>query len=136
MLCELGQDLFSDTRICWEVTPVLGYHLQHFLYSDSLQCVSACVLSHLSCLQLCVTPGAAARQAPLSTGFPRQEYRSGLPCPPPGDLPDLGIKPTSLVSCISRQGLYHERHLGGPNSVQQGLTSSFLVEVTKHTHAK
>ena len=32
-----------------------------------------------------------ARQAHLSMGFSRQEYRSGLPCPPPGDLPDPGI---------------------------------------------
>ena len=39
-----------------------------------------------------------ARQAPLSTGFPRQEYWSGLPCPPPGDLPDPGIRPVSLMS--------------------------------------
>ena len=34
-------------------------------------------------------------QAPLSMGFPRQEYWSGLPCPPPGDLPDPGIEPAS-----------------------------------------
>ena len=34
-------------------------------------------------------------QAPLSTGFSRQEYGSGLPCPPPGDLPDPGTKPHS-----------------------------------------
>ena len=37
-------------------------------------------------------------QAPLSMGFSTQEYWSGLPCPPPGDLPDPGIKPTSLMS--------------------------------------
>ena len=36
--------------------------------------------------------------APLSTGFSRQEYWSGLPCPPPGDLPDSGIKPRSPSS--------------------------------------
>ena len=35
------------------------------------------------------------RQAPLSMGFFRQEYWSGLPCPPPGDLPDPGIEPMS-----------------------------------------
>ena len=39
-----------------------------------------------------VTPCTIARQAPLSTGFSRQEYWSGLPCPPPGDLPNSGIK--------------------------------------------
>ena len=40
----------------------------------------------------------AARQAPLSVEFSRQEYWSGLLCPPPRDLPDPGIKPTSPVS--------------------------------------
>ena len=56
MLCELGQDLFYDTKICREVTPFLGYNLQYFLYSDSVQSVSANVLSHFTCLRLCVTP--------------------------------------------------------------------------------
>ena len=42
-----------------------------------------------------VTPWIVALQAPLSMGFPRQEYWNGLPFPPPGDLPNLGIKPMS-----------------------------------------
>ena len=46
-------------------------------------------------LQSCPT---RARQAPLSMGFSRQEYWSGLPFPPPGDLPNTGIKPASLMS--------------------------------------
>ena len=41
------------------------------------------------------TPWTAAHQAPLSMGFSRQEYWSGLPCPPPWDLPDPGIEPRS-----------------------------------------
>ena len=48
-------------------------------------------------LQLCqlfVTAWILTHQAPLSMGFSRQEYRSGLPFPPPGDLPNLGIFPT------------------------------------------
>ena len=45
-----------------------------------------------------VTPWTAALQAPLSMGFPRQEYWSGLLLPPPRDLPNLGIKPKSHVS--------------------------------------
>ena len=47
-----------------------------------------------SCMIL-VTPWTVARQVPLSMGFPRQEYWSGLPFPSAGDLPDPGIKPTS-----------------------------------------
>ena len=56
------------------------------------------MLSCFSCVLLFVTVGAIAHQAPLSMGFSKQEYGSGLPCPPPGDLPDPGIKPTSLMS--------------------------------------
>ena len=44
------------------------------------------------------TSWTVARQAPLSMGFCGQEYWSGLPCPPPGDFPDLGIEPASLRS--------------------------------------
>ena len=59
--------------------------------------MSVCVLSHFSHVQLFLTPWAVAHQAPLSMGFFRQEYWSGLPCPPPGALPSLGIKPRSLA---------------------------------------
>ena len=55
------------------------------------------VLSHFSRVQLFVTLWTAARQVSLSMGFSRQEYWSGLPCPPPGDRPNPGIKPMSLM---------------------------------------
>jgi len=45
-----------------------------------------------------VIPQTVAHQAPLSVGFSRQEYWNRLPFPPPGDLPNPGIKPTSLAS--------------------------------------
>ena len=51
-----------------------------------------------SCVQLFVTPWIVAHQTLLSMGFSRQEYWSGLPCSPPGDLPDPGIEPVSLGS--------------------------------------
>ena len=60
--------------------------------------VCACVLSCFSQVQLFVTPWTEAHQASLSVGFSWQEYWSGLPCPPPGDLPNPGIKPVFLVS--------------------------------------
>ena len=44
------------------------------------------------------TPWTVAHQAPLSMGFSKQGCWSGLPCPPPGDLPDPGIKPASVMS--------------------------------------
>ena len=46
-------------------------------------------------IQSFVTPWTGAHQAPLSMGFSRQEYWSGLPCPSPGDLPDPGTEPRS-----------------------------------------
>ena len=45
-----------------------------------------------------MTPWTVAVQAPLSMGFSKQEYWSGLPCPPPGDLSDVEIEPVFLVS--------------------------------------
>ena len=50
-----------------------------------------------SCPTLC-DPWTVAHQAPLFMGFSRQEYWSGLPCPPPEDLPDPGIEPMSPAS--------------------------------------
>ena len=65
-----------------------------------------CMLSCFSRIQLFVTPWTLARQPPLSMGFSRQEYWSGLPCPPPGDLPNPGIKPTSLASPALAGGFF------------------------------
>ena len=60
--------------------------------------VIVCVLSHFSRVQPFATPWTVACQAPLFTGFYRQEYWSGLPFPPPGDLSHPGIQPMSHVS--------------------------------------
>ena len=60
----------------------------------------------LSSDQLFVTPWTVAHQAPLSKGFPRQECWSRLPFPPPGDHPDLGIKPASPASLALASGLF------------------------------
>ena len=55
-----------------------------------------CVLVRFSPVWLLATYAQQAHQAPLSMGFSRQESCSGLPFPPPGDLPNSGIKPISL----------------------------------------
>ena len=57
-----------------------------------------CVLSHFSRVWLFATLWTVARQTPRSMGFSKQEYWSGLPCPPSGDLPDPEIEPRSPVS--------------------------------------
>ena len=63
-------------------------------------------------VRLFATPWTAAHQAPLSMGFSRKEHWSGLPCPPPGDLPSPGTEPVSLASlalvggCATIQAFY------------------------------
>ena len=65
-----------------------------------------CVLSHFSCVCLFATLWTVVCQAPLSMGFSRQEYWSGLPFPPPGDLSNPGIEPTSLTSPALAGGFF------------------------------
>ena len=70
---------------------------------ESLEVQGACVHDKLlHPVQLFVTPWTIARQAPLSMEFSRQEYWSGLPCPP-GEFPNRGIKPVSLTSKLHWQ---------------------------------
>ena len=59
--------------------------------------------------QLFETPRTVALGAPLSMGFSRQEYWSGLPGPPPGDLPNPGVKPASLTSPALAAGFFTTR---------------------------
>ena len=75
------------------------------------------MLSRFSFVLLFVALGTILCQGPLSIlqAFSRQEYWSGLPFPPPGDLPNPGIKLVSLVSyvsCNGKQAFYHLCHLG------------------------
>ena len=72
------------------------FHKQHIFFWNDHQhqdCTAAmilCILSCFSCIWLLATLWTLACQVPLSMGFSRQEYWSGLPCPSPGDLPDPG----------------------------------------------
>ena len=74
--------------------------LMVLMFSHMYVCISA------KLLQSCLTVWTVAHRAPLSMGFSRQEYWSGLPCPPPRDHPYPGIKPTSLMSPALAGGLF------------------------------
>ena len=65
-----------------------------------------CMLSRFSCVRVFATLWTIACQGPLSMEFSRQEYWSGLPCPPPGDLPDPGIWHVSLMSPALSGGFF------------------------------
>ena len=88
-----------------ELTPLQGQR-DHPPPSQSAQCVRA-------------TPWTVAHQAPLSMGFSRREYWSGLPCLPPGDLPHPGIEPASPVTAGLKANSLLLSHQGNPNIVQK-----------------
>ena len=74
-------------------------HVIHPPYRLCLIChCRLSVLRHFSCVQLFMTQWTVAHQTLLSMGVSKQEHWSGLPCPPPGDLPDPRIEPVSLMS--------------------------------------
>ena len=95
-----------DTALQYSSFPYLnpwiqmGFRTQNFSSFRKLMkhsCMHACMISHFSHVQVFVTLWTVAHQAPLSMGFSRQEYWSGLPCPLPGDLPNAEIEPTALT---------------------------------------
>ena len=87
-----------------------------------------CARSLLS--RLFVTPWTVARQAPLSTGFSRQEHCSGLACPSPGDLPNSGIKSVSFVSLVFADGFFTTVLPGKPLDVK-GNSIFFKLRMRK-----
>ena len=80
---------------------------------------SYCVCVKLNYVPLFVTPWTVAHQAPQSMGFPRQEYWSGLPYPPPGDLPDSGIEIASLVFPVLAGRFFTTAPSGKPTVILQ-----------------
>ena len=96
----------------WEVSQrsllTLGCNRLYLEIKGNEVCIQkVCVhATSLSCVRLFATLWTVARQAPLSVGFSRQEYWSGLPCPPSEDLPDTGIEPSSLRSPALAGGFF------------------------------
>ena len=77
-------------------------------HNPCLKCHCSCLVS-TSCPTLFANPWTVARQSPLSKGFPRQEYWSGLPYPYLGEIPNSEMNPgMELISCIDRQILYQK----------------------------
>ena len=74
-------------------------------------CVCVCVRARACARSLSVTAWTVAHQAPLIMGFPRQAYWSGLPFPPPGDLPNPGIEPESFASLAKQLDPFFKRLL-------------------------
>ena len=93
---------YSRQPQCPSVNPTSSIHMH------------SCVLSCFCCVQLSGTLWTVAYQAPLSMGFSREEFWSGLPCPPSCDLPDSGLEPTSPAAPVLQVGFLLKSHWGSP----------------------
>ena len=109
------------------------------LGGEKTKVVGCCCSNSFSHVWLCVTPWTVAHQAPLSMGFSRQENWSGLLCPPPGDLPDLGIFLTGqtlswggkLLLLITRSKVIEEA-----NKMKENSNFSKMLWIVKINHLK
>ena len=114
----------SVKKICW----VLTYRGDNVCFNKSslsertwpCLCVRKSRFSHV---RLFVTPWAVAHQVPLSMGFSRQEYWSGLTFPPPGDFPDPGIEPAAPEAPALPADSLLLSHHGSPRMTMPGVTS-------------
>ena len=93
-----------------------------------------CVFSCFSCVWLFVTLWTVARQASLFVGFSRQEYWSGLPCPPPGALPNPGTEPSSLRSPALAGGFFTTRATWEAHKSREGCPKKLDIQVLPPAH--
>ena len=93
--------MWKDTPNIWHQETQIKATVKYLLWKETQH--ASCVLS---CIRLFETPWTVAHQAPLSMEFSRWEYKSGLPLPPPGDLPDPGIESSSLTSPTLAGGFF------------------------------
>ena len=84
----------------------------------NMECMHMCLLSRFSHVQLFETPWIVARQAPLSMGFSKQEYWSGLSCPPPGALLNPRIESASPVSSALQMDFLTTEPPGNPQETR------------------
>ena len=103
--------------VLWNSLSLLAVNLYQGLTVNVIFKVS--VLSGFSRVNLCATLWTVACQSSQSTVFSRQEYQSRLPCPPPVNLPDPGIKPTSLMSPKLEAFPYNQCHHRSQYSLHQ-----------------
>ena len=122
----------SHTAVC---TPGFFYYLIWSSFHYQLHSLSLIVCMHvqsLSRVQLFVTLWTVDHKAPLSMGFSWQEHWSGLPFPPPGDLPDSEIEPESPVSPALQADYLPLSHWGSPFEPHWGAINFRSIKFADH----
>ena len=119
-LFSLSQEcMLPATRVSWWPAKVLQCQQEHpkfeFDHYRFMSVSQVCVLSHFIRFWLSAALWTVAHQAPLSMGFARREYWSGLPFPTPGGLPHPGMEPRSPTSPEWAGGLFTTLPPGKPN---------------------
>ena len=102
----MSPESLTNAHCCvpFKVSLLVRCSPKNFICTISLR--HACMLSCFSPVQLFATPWTVARQASLSMGFSSKESWNGWTLPPPGDLPDPGIKPSSLTTPALEGGFF------------------------------
>ena len=98
-----------EMRLAW--TEMCYKYKTHIVFFWRLKRIPRTSLVVCACM---LSRALRPHQALLSMGFPRQEYWSGLPFPPPGDLPDPGIETMSPTSIALAGRFFMTSHLGSP----------------------
>ena len=109
-----------------------GLHFPNNYWCCTAFHMLACILSHCSHVQLLVTLWIVTCQAPWALGFSRQEYLSGLPCPPPGDLPNPGSEHHVFLSLALQVDSLPTEPLGSPGDIF--IAHLFLLQRHVYSH--
>ena len=141
LLTTVAKNLFDEWRVTIQKKNNSESHTQKIIFA-SYTAISMVLDPKLLCCCCLVTsvlptvwdPVDCSPQAPLSMGFSRQEHWSGLPCPPPGDLPHPGIEPRSPSL---QAGSLPMSHQGSPQkyTIYHLLNSEFvqILSVVQNT---
>ena len=128
---DLALSLIWEVKFYWHTARsftdrfCLFLHYKELSNRDHMACV--CMLTCFSHVQLFATLWTVACQDPLSLGFSRQKYWSGLPCPPPGDLPNPGIE---LVSSLSPALQKNSFPLAPPGKFTESIAHFKCLDLT------
>ena len=129
--------LSSPRKFLCEVVVEVQQSLKQFPFVECLvPCYLHTIKQQCSVVSDSYQPWTVAHEAPLSVALSWQEYCSGLPFPPPGDLPDPGFKPTTLVSPALAGRFFITEPPGKPNKCHSVSSSSHIIFIVSFVYSQ